>query len=83
MKQRNTIQRATARDFGLPDAGFARLPAVSHAAGIGSSTVWLWVRKGKFPSPLKIGPRVTAWRVEDVRQWMADPAAWASSHTEA
>lgn len=83
MKQRNTTQSAAGRKLSLPDAGFARLPAVAHTAGIGNSTLWLWVRKGKFPAPLKIGPRVTAWRVDDVRQWMADPAAWVSSHKEA
>lgn len=57
----------------LPASGYVRqaqiIPAVvpvSHA------TLWRWVRQGKFPAPVKLGPQVTAWRVGDLRNWMAD-----------
>lgn len=35
-----------------------------------SHTLWRKVREGSFPHPLKLAPRVTAWRVSDVRSWM-------------
>lgn len=35
-----------------------------------SHTLWRKVREGSFPQPLKLAPRVTAWRVSDVRSWM-------------
>lgn len=35
-----------------------------------SSTLWRMVKAGKFPAPVKLSARVTAWRVEDVRAWM-------------
>jgi predicted DNA-binding transcriptional regulator AlpA len=25
------------------------------------------VRDGKYPQPVKLGPRTTAWRVDDIR----------------
>lgn len=78
MKKRNTTQPATPPS--LPETGFARLPAVSHATGVGASTLWLWVRQGKFPAPVKISERVTAWNVLAVRDWLNDPAGWMASH---
>lgn len=35
------------------------------------ATFWRWVREGKFPKPTKLGERITAWRVGDVRNWIA------------
>lgn len=35
-----------------------------------SATLWRMVKQGTFPSPIKVGERVTAWRVADVRQWL-------------
>lgn len=40
-----------------------------------SPTLWRLVKAGKFPSPVKLSERVTAWRVEDVRAWMQARAA--------
>jgi len=35
-----------------------------------SATLWRKVKSGEFPAPKKLSERVTAWRVEDVRQWL-------------
>lgn len=54
----------------LPDSGFVRLPAIIAPNGpipIGKSTWWAGVRSGRFPPPVKIGAKTTAWRVEDIR----------------
>ena len=32
-----------------------------------SATLWRKVKAGTFPKPVKLGPRITAWRVEDIR----------------
>jgi len=32
---------------------------------------WDGVRSGRFPQPIKLGPRVTAWRVEDIKALIA------------
>ncbi|MDR3455404.1 MAG: AlpA family phage regulatory protein [Rhodoferax sp.] len=39
------------------------------------ATFWRWVREGKFPTPTKLGERITAWRVGDVRAWIAAQSA--------
>lgn len=33
---------------------------------IAASTWWAGVKSGRYPAPVKLGPRITAWRVEDV-----------------
>jgi len=37
------------------------------ARPLGKSTWWAGVEAGRYPAPVKLGPRITAWRVEDVR----------------
>jgi prophage regulatory protein len=39
---------------------------------ISSATLWRWVKAQAFPAPVKLGPRVTAWRWDDVQAWMKD-----------
>jgi prophage regulatory protein len=54
----------------LPETGFVRLPAIIAPAGpipVGKSTWWQGVKDGRFPKPVKLGPKTTAWRVEDIR----------------
>lgn len=51
----------------LPAFGFMRLPAVLAAYPVSRSTWWAGVKTGRYPQPIKLGLRVTAWRVEDIR----------------
>jgi prophage regulatory protein len=54
----------------LPDSGFVRLPSIIAPHGpipVGKSTWWAGVRTGRFPKPVKLGSKTTAWRVEDIR----------------
>jgi prophage regulatory protein len=54
----------------LPRAGFVRLKSILAPQGpipVGRSTWWAGVKSGRFPKPVKLGPRTTAWRVEDIR----------------
>ena len=34
---------------------------------VSKSTWWAGVREGRFPQPLKLGPRITVWSAEDIR----------------
>jgi prophage regulatory protein len=62
----------------LPETGFVRLPQilgdpkanppVSPLIPIGRSAWWAGVKAGRFPQPIKLGPRTTCWRAEDIRQ---------------
>lgn len=48
---------------------FLRLPEIIAPDGpipVGKSTWWDGVRKGRFPKPIKLGPRITVWKREDI-----------------
>jgi prophage regulatory protein len=51
----------------LPETGFVRVPTILRIIPISRSAWWEGVRSGKFPKSVKLGPRTTAWRVEDIR----------------
>lgn len=55
----------------LPEIGFIREADLRKIVPIGATTLWRWVREGKFPKPVKLSERVTAWRAEDVREWLS------------
>lgn len=35
---------------------------------VAKSTWWAGVKDGRFPKPLKLGPRITVWRAEDIQR---------------
>lgn len=35
------------------------------------ATIWRKVKDGTFPKPVKLGERITAWKIEDVNAWLA------------
>lgn len=62
----------------LPSEGFVRLnqilgnknliPPIAALIPVGRTTWWAGVKSGRFPQPVKLGPRTTAWRVKDIRK---------------
>ena len=59
----------------LPQVGFLRLPQVLQIIPVGKSTWWAGIQTGRFPKGVKLGPRTTAWRVEDIRQLLQELGA--------
>ena len=61
----------------LPETGFLRLrqiigdpwahPPIPAIIPVGKSTWWLGVQSGRYPKPVRLSARTTAWRVEDIR----------------
>jgi predicted DNA-binding transcriptional regulator AlpA len=54
----------------LPATGFIRLTSVLAPRGpipVSKSTWWAGVKSGRYPKSVKLGPRITAWRVEDIK----------------
>lgn len=67
------IRPAFVASDGLPAAGFIRLAQLIGPNGpipFSKSTLWAGIRAGRFPAPVKLGPRISAWRVEDVRAYL-------------
>lgn len=69
----------------LPETGYVRLsqivgnskaePPIPAVIPISKSTWWQGVKTGRYPKPVKLGPRITAWRVEDIRALIEHHAA--------
>lgn len=59
----------------LPQTGFVRLPQVLSVFPVGRSTWWAGVKSGKYPQPVKISPRCTAWKAEDIRALIENQTA--------
>lgn len=56
----------------LPETGFIRLSQVLHFVPVGKSTWWSGVKSGRFPKAVKLGPKTTAWKAEDIRQLLEE-----------
>lgn len=64
----------------LPATGFLRLgqilgkkdadPPIPAIIPVSKTTWWDGVATGRFPRPVKLGPHTTAWRVEDIREYI-------------
>lgn len=76
----------------LPEIGFVRLPhiigdpnavpPIPAVIPVKKSTWWSGVKTGRFPKPVKLGPNITAWRVEEIRDLIAELAAEEGDFTE-
>ena len=56
----------------LPETGFLRQPQVLAFVPISKSTLWRRIQARTFPEPVKLSERVTVWRAEDIRRWIAE-----------
>lgn len=54
----------------LNEQRFLREKQVRRFIPVAHSTLWAWVRSGKFPSPLKLSDRITVWRNSDVQAFI-------------
>ncbi|OZB52906.1 MAG: hypothetical protein B7X38_06655 [Stenotrophomonas sp. 14-69-23] len=59
----------------LPETGFLRLPEVLKFYPVSKSTWWAGVKSGRYPQPVKLGERATAWRAEDLRALIENAAS--------
>lgn len=57
----------------LPERGYVRQKMlIPHLLPFSAATLWRKVKAGEFPEPKKLSPRITAWRIEEVKSWMDD-----------
>ena len=70
----------------LPETGFLRLPQIIGNANakppippiipVKKSCWWAGVKSGRYPQPVRtLGVRITAWKVEDIRNLIASHGA--------
>jgi hypothetical protein len=64
---------------GIPETGFLRLSqiigdpkrGIPALIPVKSTSWWNGCKSGIYPAPVKLAPRTTAWRVEDIRTLIA------------
>src|SRR5438128_518143 len=71
-KEQMSVAEETPR---IPSQGYMRLPAVLSVFPVSRSTWWAGITAGRFPKGVKLGPRITAWKVEDIRKLIEEPEA--------
>lgn len=77
----------------LPETGFLRLkqiigdpkakPPICGLLPMSKSSWWDGIKKGIFPKPIKMGPNMTAWRVEDIAELIARLGAQCAGNANA
>jgi len=73
----------------LPEIGYLRVaqivgdpkanPPIPPIIPISKSAWWAGVSDGRFPKSIKLSERVTVWRVEDIRELIAETEDKSSS----
>lgn len=61
----------------IPETGYLRLwqilgnpkatPPIPAIIPVCKSSWWLGVKTGRYPRPVKLGPRTTVWKVSDIQ----------------
>jgi len=58
----------------LQITGYLRLPQVLKLYPVSRSSWWAGVKSGRYPKSVKLGPRTTAWRAEDIKILISEVA---------
>ena len=75
----------------LPPTGFLRVdqiignrksrPQTPALIPVSPATWWAGVKSGRFPAAVKLGPRTTVWRVEDILSFIQSQGMAADAPT--
>ncbi|WP_342110900.1 helix-turn-helix transcriptional regulator [Methylobacterium sp. SI9] len=67
------VDDAITAEDAWPRYGFVRLSQILAPSGpipMSKSSWWQGVADGRFPQPIKLGPRTTVWRAEEIRAFI-------------
>lgn len=70
------------RNATLPETGFLRLRQVLALIPVSRATWWQGVADGRYPPGVKLSPRCTAWRAEDIRRLIDALGREGQAHTQ-
>lgn len=65
------MQRSTTTEGSTPR--YARARRLAVMLDVNPSTLWRWVAIGRLPPPHRLGPRVSAWNLDEVEQALRTP----------
>lgn len=63
-----------------PPQFLLRLPQVLERIPVSRATYWRWCAEGKAPKPIKIGPRTTVWKSDEISAFIEQLVKEGSSH---
>ncbi len=55
-----------------------RLREVESIVGLKKSAIYSWMKKGKFPAPVRMGTKSVAWKLDDLETWMDNLPKWSA-----
>lgn len=58
-------------EFALDTDRYLRLHQVIELVPVSKSTIWRWIRVGKFPRPAKLVAKIRLWSLKEILAWMA------------
>lgn len=62
---------ASGHGYQLPEDGLIRYQELKeNIVTVSRSTLWKWMRQGKFPPSVNVGGHYVAWRAKDIRNWL-------------
>jgi prophage regulatory protein len=64
-------QPTTIIEEASPTRGY-RARVVAERLDVDPQTIWRWVREGRFPKGIKIGPMRTIWTEQMIAEWLAE-----------
>lgn len=62
-------------DAPLPTGGLSRARDILPLLPFKRALLWRMSRNGTFPKPIKISEGITAWRNDDVNEWLQNQTA--------
>ena len=65
-----TVANPSSETQTLPQHGLVRFNELIRFVPLGRTTIYKWIKLGKFPKPMKLSPTVSAWRCEDIHAWL-------------
>lgn len=62
-----------------PAPAFYRLRDVMRITALSRSTIYRRVAEGRFPAPVHLGGRASAWQCTSLQQWIDNPEEYRTS----
>ena len=69
-----TTQEKSADTKNSFDNSILRIKSLSVYLDVPKSSIYLWVSRGEFPAPIKLGVRAVGWIKREVDQWLESRA---------
>lgn len=57
---------------------YLRIADVEHITGIGKSAIYRLIKEGTFPEPVRLLPKTSRWKSDDIQEWIKQTSKQAS-----